>query len=134
MDAFEALKGLSKLGKRTKEIEIGSMKLLLSTMNAEQEGKVFIACSDLTGSAYFSRLKLETLKYALKAVDGARLDLYEEIKGEVEREESKKEILEKVQKILGTWDENVISFLYNKWAELSKESEEDLKASGVTVE
>jgi len=134
MDAFEALKSLSKLGKRTKEIQVGSMKLLLSTMNAEQEGNVFVTCSDLSGNAYFNKLRLETLKFALKAVDGSRLDSYEEINDEVEREKSKKQILEKVQKILGTWDENVISFLYSKWAELSKESEDDLKANGVVVQ
>jgi ADP-dependent phosphofructokinase/glucokinase len=131
MDPFEALTELAKIGKMTKEFEIAEMKILLSTLDAESESNVFISCSDLSGNAYFNKLKAETLKYAIKAVNGQKLDGYEDIKEEVERNKLKKETLEKLAKILSQWDQNVISFLYKKWTELSKESEEDLKSKGL---
>ena len=133
LDAFAALSDLSKLGKKTKEVEIGEAKtkILLSTMDSEQEGNVFIACGDLNGNAYFFRLKAETLKYAIKAVNGKRLDEYENIKEADKREKLKAETLIELTKILNSWDENVISFLYGKWTELAKESEDDLKSKGI---
>jgi hypothetical protein len=133
-NAFEVLTELSKLGKMSREFEIGNMKLLLSTLDAEQEGNVFIACADLTGNAYFYKLKAETLKYSIKAVNGQRLDEYESVTDVAQREKMKKETLEKLEKIIGSWDENVISFLYSKWSVLSKESEEDLKSKGIVIE
>lgn len=134
MNAFDALTKLSELGKMTKEFDVAGMKLTLSTLDAEQESKVFIACGDLTGNAYFYKLKRETLKYSIKAVNGERLDTYEDLKNAAEREKLKTETLDKVSNILGTWDENVISFLYSKWASLSKDSEEELKTKGVELE
>lgn len=133
MDAFEALTELGKLGKKQKEEQIGETKLLLSTIDAEQEGNVFMACAELTGNAYFFKLKSETLKYAIRAVNGKRLDEYENAKVE-ERDKLKKETLEKVAKILGSWDQNVISFLYSKWLDLTKESEKELQSKGLTIE
>jgi hypothetical protein len=134
MNAFDALSELSKLGKKTKEVTVGELNILLSTLDAEQEGEVFVACAELTGNAYFYRLKKETLKYSIRAVNGQRLDDYENVKEQDKRDKLKKETLEKLSGILGTWDENVISFLYSKWAVLSKESEEDLKSKGILVE
>jgi hypothetical protein len=134
MNAFEALSELSKLGKLTKEVEVGQLKILLSTLDAEQEGEVFVACADLTGNAYFYKLKSETFKYSIKAVNGQRLDEYENVKETDKKDKLKKETFEQLSKILGTWDENVISFLYSKWAALSKESEEELKSKGIVIE
>jgi tRNA threonylcarbamoyladenosine modification (KEOPS) complex Cgi121 subunit len=131
MDAFESLTELAKLGKKTKEVEIAEMKILLSTLNVQQEGDVFVTCADLTGNAYFYKLKCETLKYSIKAVNGQMLDAYEDIKIEADREKMRKETLEKIAKILSSWDENVISFLYRQWVELSKQSEEELKEKGI---
>lgn len=133
MDVFAALSELSNIGKKSKEVPVGQLKLLLSTLDSEQESLVFIACSDMTGNAYFSRLKSETLKYAIIAVNGERLDSY--VNALPEKKESlKKETLEKLENIIKTWDENVISFLYAKWIELTKESEEDLKKLGLIEE
>ena len=131
MNAFDSLTELAKLGKKTKEVEIAGVKLELSTLDAEQEGNVFVVCADLTGNAYFSKVKSETLKYSIRAVNGKRLDEYKLLKDESERNKLRKETLDKMQKILGTWDENVIAFLYGKWAELSKESEKDLIEKGI---
>jgi hypothetical protein len=134
MSAFEALNELSKLGKKSKEVEIGSLKILLNTIDSEDEGNVFVACSELSGNAYFYKMKAETLKYAIKAVNGQRLDEYENINDEDKREEMKKETLEKLQKIIGKWDENVITFFYSKWTELTKEAEKELKEKGIIIE
>ena len=130
-DVFEALSELSKLGKKTKEVELNELKIELSTLNAEDESATFVASADLTGSAYFAKIKSETLKYSIKAVNGIRLDEYELFKEVDKREKMKKETLDTLTKILGSWDENVITFLYSKWAELSKESEEDLRSKGL---
>lgn len=134
MDAFEALSELSKLGKKTKEVDVGDLKILLSTLDADQEGEVFVKCADLTGNAYYYKLKSETVKYAIRAVNGKRLDEYETVKEQDKRDKLKKETLDKLSTIIGTWDENVISFLYSKWASLSKESEDELKSKGVVIE
>lgn len=131
MDAFEALSELSKLGKKTKEVQVESLKLLLSTIDSDDEGNVFVSCSELTGNAYFYKMKAETLKYAIKAVNGQRLDEYEDVEDEEKRVEMRKETLGKLQKIIGTWDENVVSFFYSKWTELTKEAEEELKKKGL---
>jgi len=134
MDAFEMLKDLSKLGKKTKEVSIGQLKLLMSTLDADQEGNIFITCADLTGNAYFNKLKSETLKYSIRAVNDQRLDEYEKIEDSKKREELKKDTLSKLEKIIGSWDENVISYLYKVWSDLSKESEEELRQQGIAIE
>jgi len=128
--AFEALTKLSEIGKKSKVEQIGNLKLLLTTLTSDEETNVFIACSELTGNAYFNKLKSETLKYAIKAVNDQRLDEYESIKEEVKREVLRKETLLKLEKILGSWDENVIAFLYTKWVAISKESEKELQEKG----
>lgn len=131
LDVFETLKKLSKIGKVFKEVEIEGIKILLGTLNSEQEEKVFIACSELVGSAYFSRLKRETLKYAIKSVNDISLNEYENLKDPEQSEKLKKETLEKLEKVLGSWDEEVITFLYHKWNEISKQSEEEFEKIGI---
>lgn len=131
MDAFAALSELSKIGKKTKIVEVGELKLLLSTLDSELEGLVFIACADYTGNAYFYKLKAETLKYSIRAVNEQRLDEYELLTDETKKEQLKQETLDKLQKIIGTWDENLVSFLYSKWMELTKESEKELIEKGL---
>lgn len=131
LEVFEVLKNLSKIGKVSKEVEIQGVKILIGTLNSEQEEKVFLACSELVGSAYFSRLKRETLKYAIKSVNGISLIEYENLKDPEQSEKLKKETLEKLEKILGSWDEEVITFLYHKWNEISKQSEEEFEKIGI---
>lgn len=133
MDAFSALSELSKLGKKTDIVDIDGLKLLISTLDSEQEGEVFAACAEMSGNAYFYKLKSETLKYAIRAVNEQRLDEYEAIAEIDKREELKKQTLDKLQKIIGTWDENVISFLYSKWTKLTEVAEEELKTKGLIV-
>ena len=134
MDALSTLKELSKLGKKEKEYSIGDVKITLGTLDTEQEGNVFTSCADLAGNAYFYKLKLETIKHSLRVVGNERLDIYLDVKEIDKREEMKKEVLDKIANILKTWDENVVSYLYSKWSELSKESEEELKAKGIIIE
>jgi hypothetical protein len=131
MDAFAALSELSKLGKKTEIVDINSLKLLLSTLDSEQEGYVFAACAEMVGNAYFLKLKSETLKYAIRAVNEQRLDEYETLIDADKREQVKNETLSKLEKIIGTWDENVISFLYSKWSALTKVAEKELKEKGL---
>jgi hypothetical protein len=133
MDAFAALGELAKLGKKTKTVEVGDLKLLLSTLDSEQEGFVFIACAELSGNAYFLKMKSETLKYAIRAVNEQRLDDYESFVDLDVKIRVKNETLEKLEKIIKTWDENIISFLYSKWMELTKEADADLKEKGLLV-
>lgn len=133
MDAFAALGELAKLGKKTKVVDVGELKLLLSTLDSEQEGLVFIACAELTGNAYFLKMKSETLKYAIRAVNEQRLDDYESFVDLEVKTRVKNETLEKLEKIIKTWDENIISFLYSKWMELTKEADNDLKEKGLLL-
>jgi hypothetical protein len=132
MKAFEALEEISKLGKIEGEVDVGDIKLLMGTLDTEQETDVFAQCADLTGNAYFYKLKLETVKYSLKAVNKERVDDYLKIAKIEEREKAKKETLEKISSILKKWDENVISYLYSEWSKLAKKSEEVLKAKGIS--
>jgi len=130
-DAFEALSQLTKLGKKTKEIEIEGQKILLSTLDSEKEALVFVACSSLSGNAYFFKLKSETIKFSICAVNDIRLDEYQTIKDPSKKEQLKNETLSKLDSIIGTWDENIVSYIYSKWVELSKESEDELKKKGL---
>ncbi|MDD5649718.1 MAG: hypothetical protein PHF86_04760 [Candidatus Nanoarchaeia archaeon] len=130
-DIFSVLSELSKLGKKTKDVKIGELNLTLSTLDSDQEGNVFISCSDLTGNAYFYKLKSETLKHAIKVVNGKHLDDYEGIDDESKLKKAKQETLDKLGKIIGSWNETVISFLYSKWIELTSEVDKELKEKGL---
>jgi hypothetical protein len=132
MDAFKALEELSKLGKVEGEVKLGEVKLILGTLDTEQESDVFGACSELTGNAYFYKLKLGTVKYSLKAIGDVRLDDYLKIEKADERKKAKEDTLAKISEIIGKWDENVISYLYSEWNKLAKKSEDDLKTKGIS--
>jgi hypothetical protein len=131
LDALNALDKLSELGKKQKEIKVGDMSILLSTLDTGDETDVFVSCSELTGNAYFYTLKLATLKYAIRAVNGNKLDSYLELKDLGERQKNRAEILQKISDILKKWDEKVITYLYTEWAKLSKESEDELEQQGL---
>jgi hypothetical protein len=129
-DIFAALEDISKLGKLTKDVKVDNLSITLSTLDSEQEGLVFITSSEFTGNAYFYKMKAETLKYAIRAVNGIKLDVYTEASPE-KIESLKDETLSKLEKIIAKWDENVVSFLYNEWVELTKESEKILISKGI---
>lgn len=133
-DAFAALESLSKLGKKEGDVKLGDLTLTLGTLDTDQESNVFISCAELTGNVYFYRLKIETLKYSLKAVNEVRLDDYLRLEKVEDREKLKKETFDKIETIVKTWDENVVSYLYSEWAKLSKASEEELKSKGIIQE
>jgi hypothetical protein len=139
MDAFKALEELSKLGKVEGNVNVGdAIKLILGTLDTEQESDVFAKCADLTGNAYFYQLKLGTIKYSLKGIyadDGktvVRLDDYLSIEKADERKKAREVTLARIDEIIGKWDENVISYLYSEWNKLAKKSEDDLKEKGIS--
>jgi len=134
LDALKALDKLSELGKKQKDVKIGDMSITVSTLDTGDETDVFISCSELTGNAYFYTLKLSTLKYAIRAVNGQRLDLYLDIKDVGQRIKSRSDVLQQVSDILRKMDEKVISFLYSEWAKMSKESEDELQSQGIMTE
>ena len=106
--AFEGLEKLGELGKKEKEVKAGNVKLTIGTLDSEEEVEVFSACSNLSGNSYFYKLKKETLKYCIKAVDGKRLDDYKKVDDQKEREKLRDEVLEKKSAIIKTWDDTVI--------------------------
>lgn len=129
-DIFGALEEISKLGKLTKTVDLDGLKITISTLDSEQEGLVFITSSDFTGNAYFYKMKSETLKYAIRAVNDVNLFGFEEAEPE-KIDKLKEETFSKLEKIIAKWDENVISFLYNEWVDLTKESEKVLTSKGI---
>jgi hypothetical protein len=134
LDALNALNKLCELGKKQKDIKIGDLIITLSTLNTGDETEVFISCSELQGNAYFNTLKLQTLKYAIKAVNNQKLDNYNDIEDNVEKQKNKNDTLQKISEILKNFDDKIITFLYTEWAKLSKESEDELASKGLITE
>jgi len=127
LDALKSLEKLSELGKKEKIISIGDIKITISTLDTGDETDVFVSCSELSGNAYFNTLKLATLKYAIRAVNGERLDSYLEETDLRKKEQARADVLQKVSDIVKKWDEKVVSFLYTEWANLAKESEDEIE-------
>ena len=134
-DHLAVLDGLGKLGKKTKKVEIGDVVITLSTLGSEDETEVFIACSDLSGNAYFHKLKSETLKRAIRVVNNN--DLYSFLNSdlnEIDKKQLREEIHRKIGNMLREWKEDLIAYLYSEWIDLTKESEEELKKKGIIEE
>jgi len=132
-DPFEKLNELSKLGKKEKDVLIGEVTVTVGTIDADDETNVFISCAKYDGTSYFYKLKQETLKYAIKAVDTIRIDDYKRIIKDEDREAAKKQALERIEKIIKTWDDGLINYLYTEQAQLAKDSEKDLEKLGIKV-
>jgi hypothetical protein len=76
-------------------------------------------------------MKAETLKYAIRRVNDQRLDEYETLIDPDKKAQLKRETLDKLEVVIGTWDENIVSFFYAEWMKLTKESEAELKEKGL---
>ena len=129
-DPFDVLSKLAEIGKEVEEVIINdNFKITLSTIGAEDEAEIFAAAQKTTGTTeYFSITKRETLARAIIAVNGLSLKEYEKLQDAKTYDTIKAETLTKLRKIISEWNENLVSFAYNKWSVLIKRSEDKLVA------
>jgi len=132
-DAFSALESLATIGQSSIDVKVENISLTLSTLGANHETLVFIACSELNGTAYFHKLKQETLKYAITKINNQELYKYPDLKTDGEKETLENETREKVEGIISGWREEVIDYLYEKWNDMSRISEEEMKKKGIVT-
>jgi hypothetical protein len=130
-DPFEILNKLASIGKKRKTIEITGISLVLETLGAEDEAKVFALCNDAEGSEFFSRNKREMLIHSIVEIGEKSLREYEKIENLIERNNIKQETLGKIRSIVNGWQDEFITYLYTKFSELVAESEEEMIKLGV---
>ena len=126
-DPFELLDQLVNIGKETTDIDITpEFKITISTFGSEDEADIFsIASKDTT--QYTSLHKRETLVRAIIAINGKTLRDYEKIEDVKEYKAKKDMTNEKVRKIVSSWNENLVSFIYSEWYKLVSKSEKKLE-------
>jgi hypothetical protein len=132
LDAMKALQSLSRLGKKERDVKIEETTITLSALDTGDETEVYVACSELQGNAYFYKLKLETLKYSICAVNGKRLDTYRGIDDFNQRQVNKIKSLDEISEVLKTWNENVVTYLFTEFSKLTGEVEKELTDKGIT--
>jgi hypothetical protein len=127
-DPFEALNKLAELSKETEEVTIAdNFKILLSTVGAEDEAEIFAAAAEKKATTdYFSKTKRETLVRAVIAINGLSLREYDKLEKLEEYSKIREETLSKVRKIVDTWDDNLVTFIYGKWSAIVKKNEDKL--------
>lgn len=131
IDPFEVLNKLASIGKKRKSIEVSGTTIVLETLGAEDEARVFALCNDAEGSEFFSKNKREMLIHSIAEINGKSLKEYENIENLTERSTLKKETLEKIRNIVNGWADEFITYLYTKFADLIAESEEEMIKMGI---
>jgi hypothetical protein len=130
-DAYAFLSKITELGKAKKEVKINDdLSLTLETLTAEDEVELNQACNGYSGLAYFTKSKIETVVMSIKAVNKIRFN-YDEAKTDEEKIQLKIDALEKIRKIIGTWHDDVISFVHTEYLKLAVESEGQLRKIGI---
>lgn len=133
-DPFELLEKVSEIGKKEKNVKISDeLNIVIETLTAEDEGKIFSNTDKFDGTEYFLNHKIETICYATCKINEKSLREYEKIEDDLERERVKKQTIDKLRIIIKKWNDDVVNFVYGKYVELSSESDEDLVKSGILL-
>jgi predicted RNA-binding protein with EMAP domain len=100
------------LGKREKWIDVSSdYKILLTTINAEEEVEIFKACRNELGFGYLAKNKFEVLARAIKGINEKTFK-YLEMEDGPERVIEREKTIETVRKKIESWHDDIVSFLY----------------------
>ena len=130
-DPFSFLDKIEEIGKHEKTVKLNDdFSILLSTISADEEAQIFKNCANYEGSEYITRSKIETLVFAIKGVNDNKFN-YDEIENEEERSKERNTAINELRKRIAKWRDEVITYLYQEWLELTKNSEEQLKKIGI---
>lgn len=130
-DPFALLGELSKIGKKEKEIEVTGCKIKLGTINAEDEAEVFSVSKEHGTMEFFARTRIETIARAIIEVNGENLKKYENIEGRDERLRAKAEVIAKLKEVVGSWNEELVMYVYTEYSKMLVESEQEMKDKGI---
>jgi len=134
-DPFELLIRASEIGKKSKDIVLSNdFEITLQTLNSEDEMNVFAYSENFEGGKFLTRHKIETLVYAIVKVNKKDLREYEKEEDLEKRKKLKEEVLTKVRAIVSTWRDELISFVYSEFGELTDESEKEMIKMGIMKE
>jgi len=133
-DPFAMLDKIEEIGKKEKWIDISKdSKILLTTLNAEDEVEIFKACRNETGFGYLSQNKFEVLGRSIKGINKKKFKYLEMEDGperNIERERTISEVIKRVE----SWHDDVVSFIYAQWLALTGDAEAYLTKLGVIVD
>ena len=129
-DPLKFLDNVCNIGKIKKDVKFDDLTLTLQTLTAEDEVEIFQNCNGFNGVAYLTKSKIETLTYAIKAINGNGFD-YDDVEDEEQRIEAKIHVTERLRKIISKWHDELLSFIYNHYLEIAAQSEELLKKKGI---
>ena len=134
-DPFEILGMLASVGRKTRDVTVTEdFKIILETLNVESETLVFANTAKYEGSEYFTKHKIETLAFSMSAINGKSLREYDKIENLEERGKAREIVVNRIRSIVGTWDDNVISYVYSEFAALVSENEADMVKKGILKE
>jgi len=131
-DPFELLNELANVGKKKKSIKISdNLEVVLETLSADDEARVFAICEEASGSEYFSKNKRETIIHSLFSINGKSLKGYKELEDVAKKKIMKGDTLEKIRDIVNGWNDELITFLYAQFTEMISESEKEMVSMGI---
>lgn len=130
VDIFGELSKIAKIGYVEKDAKVGNVNLTLSTLTAEDEAEVFNNCIGYDGISFISRNKIETLVYSIKAVNGERFN-YEALTDREQYLVERGNAINSLRKVIGSMQEDMVSFLYSEQLSVANKGEEELKKAGI---
>ncbi len=132
-DPLAILDKIEEIGKKEKWIDISKdYKVLITTINAEEEVEIFKACRSENGFGYLAKNKFEVLARAIKGINKMKFK-YIEMEDGPERNIERERTIEEVRKRVETWNDDVVSYTYSEWLSLTGDVEAYLKKIGIIV-
>jgi len=133
-DPLKILDEIESIGKKEKWINVSNdYKVLLTTINAEEEVEIFKACRNELGFGYLAKNKFEVLARAIKGVNDKKFK-YLEMESGLERTIERERTIEIVRKKIESWQDDIVNFIYAEWIDLINEGEKYLKKIGIIVD
>ena len=133
-DPLAMLDEIEKIGKKEKWVDISKdSKILLTTINAEDEVEIFKACKSELGFGYLAKNKFEVLARSIKGINKMKFK-YVDMEDGPERNIERERIILEVRKRVESWHDDVVSFVYAEWLALTGDVEEYLKKIGIIVD
>jgi len=134
IDPLDILNEVEGVGKIEKWIDVSKdYKILITTINAEEEVEIFKACKNELGFGYLAKNKFEVLARAIKGINGNKFK-YVEMEDGPEREIERERTIEEVEKRIKIWHDDIVSFAYAEWINMAGDAETYLKKIGIIVD
>jgi len=132
-DPLVMLDKIEEIGKKEKWIDISKdHKILITTINAEEEVEIFKACRNELGFGYLAKNKFEVLARGIKGINKKKFKYIEMEDGPEKNIERERTILE-IRKRVESWHDDIVSFVYAEWLALTEDVERYLKKIGIVA-